>query len=196
MRPGAALKSAPRSKRWLASVCRPWRRAVRRTAMGSNHAASTRTLLVAGVIIVSQPPMTPARPRGFDVVGDDKVFGIEDAVDAVEGLELFTLARAAHDDAAFDLVEVEGVRGLAHGEPCEVGRIDCVGDLLLLEEAEVGADFGAGEPVARFGDGDAAEDARGEAAAGIFGFDLELRKAVAAGPAAGSAKSSGLSGTP
>ena len=62
---GAALKSAPRSKRWLASVCRPWRRAVRRTAMGSNHAASTSTFFVAGVIMVSQPPMTPARPSGL-----------------------------------------------------------------------------------------------------------------------------------
>jgi len=62
---GAALKSAPRSKRWLASVCSPWRRAVRRTAIGSNQAASTRTFFVSAVIIVSQPPITPARPRGF-----------------------------------------------------------------------------------------------------------------------------------
>ena len=44
---GAALKSAPRSKRWLASVCSPWRRAVCRTATGSNHAASTSTFFVS-----------------------------------------------------------------------------------------------------------------------------------------------------
>ena len=62
---GGALKSAPRSKRWLASVCKPCRRAVRRTAMGSNHAASTSTFFVSGVIIESQPPITPARPRGL-----------------------------------------------------------------------------------------------------------------------------------
>ncbi len=109
--------------------------------------------------------------EGFDVVGDDEVFGIEGAVDAVEGLELFAFAGAADDDAAFDLVEVEGVGGLAHGEPGEVGGVDGVGDLLLLEEAEVGGDFGAGEPVAGVADGDVAKDARGEAAAGIFGFD-------------------------
>ncbi len=85
----------------------------------------------------------------LDVVGDDEVFGIERALDAVEGLELFAFAGAANDDAAFDLVEVEGVGGLAHGEPGEVGGVDGVGDLLLLEQAEVRGDFSAGEPVAR-----------------------------------------------
>ena len=109
----------------------------------------------------------------LDVIGDDEVFGIEGALDAVEGLEFFAFAGAADDDAAFDLVEVEGVGGLAHGEPCEVGGVDGVGDLLLLEKAEVGGDFGAGEPVARVADGDVAEDAGGEAAAGVFGFDLD-----------------------
>ena len=86
------------------------------------------------------------------VVGDDEIFRIEDALDAVEGLELLAFARAANDDAAFDLVEVEGVGGLAHGEPDKVGGIDGIGDLLLLEEIEVGGDFSAGEPVARFAD--------------------------------------------
>ncbi len=62
---GAALKSAPRSKRWEASVCRPWRREERRMLTGSNQAASMRMFLVSGVIMVSQPPMTPARPRAF-----------------------------------------------------------------------------------------------------------------------------------
>ena len=106
------------------------------------------------------------------VVGDDEVFGVEGALDAVEGLELFAFAGAADDDAAFDLVEVEGVRGLAHGEPGKVGGVDGVGDLLLLEQAEVGGDFRAGEPVARVADGDVAQNAGGEAAAGVFGFDL------------------------
>ena len=70
------------------------------------------------------------------VIGDDQVFGIERALDAVEGLELFAFAGAADDDAAFNLVEVEGVRGLAHGEPCKVGGVDGVGDFLLLEKAK------------------------------------------------------------
>src|SRR5271157_1889133 len=33
--------------------------------MGSNQAASTRTFFVSAVIIVSQPPITPASPRAF-----------------------------------------------------------------------------------------------------------------------------------
>ena len=147
--------------------------------------------MVDGVIMVSQPPMTPARPRGFGVVGDDEVFGIEDALDAVEGLELFAFAGAADDDAAFDLVEVEGVGGLAHGEPGEVGGVDGVGDFLLLEQGEVGGDFGAGEPVARFADGDAAQNAGGEAAAGVFGFDAARRRAWRPACASGRANSSG-----
>ena len=141
--------------------------------MGSNHAASTRTFLVPGVIIVSQPPMTPARPRGFGVIGDDEVFWIERSFYSVEGLEFFSFAGATHHDAAFDFVEVEGVGRLAHGEPCEVCGVDGVGDFLLLEEFEVGVDLGAGKPVARVGDGDAAENAGGEAAAGIFGVDAD-----------------------
>jgi hypothetical protein len=116
----------------------------RRTTMGSNHAASTRTFLVSGVIIVSQPPMTPARPRGFLVIGDDEVVGRARALYAVESLEPLAFARAAHDDAAFDLVEIEGVRGLAHGEPCKVRGVDGVGDFFLLEKREVGRNFRAG----------------------------------------------------
>ena len=112
----------------------------------------------------------------LDVVGDDEVFGIERALDAVQGLELFAFAGAADDDAAFDFVEVEGVGGLAHSEPGEVGGVDGVGDLLLLEQAEVRGYFRAGKPVARVADGDVAEDAGGEAAAGIFGFDLDGKR--------------------
>ena len=112
------------------------------------------------------------------VIGDDQVFGIEGALDAVEGFELLAFARAADDDAAFDLVEVEGVRGLAHGEPGEVGGIDGVGDLLLLEQGEVRRDFRAGKPVARFADGDVAQDAGGEAAAGVLGFDRDRERLV------------------
>ncbi len=57
---GAASKSAPRSKRCEASVCRPCRFDDLRIVAGSNHAASTSTFFVAGVIIESHPPITPA----------------------------------------------------------------------------------------------------------------------------------------
>jgi len=71
----------------------------------------------------------------------------------------------ADDDAAFDLVEVKGVGGMAHAEEDEVGGIDGVGDLFLVEEGEVFGDCaGAGR------DGDVADDLGGEAAAEAFGF--------------------------
>ena len=85
--------------------------------------------------------------ESFGMVGDDKVLRIKSALNAVERLELFAFMGAADDDAAFNLVEVEGVGGLAHRQPCEVGGIDSIGDLLLLEKSEVGGDFGTGEPV-------------------------------------------------
>ena len=71
--------------------------------------------------------------EGFGVVGDDEIVGIEGALDSIEGTEFFALARAADDDAAFDLVEIEGVGGLANGQRDEVGRVDGVGDELLFE---------------------------------------------------------------
>ena len=164
---GAALKSAPRSKRWEASVWRPWRREERRTVAGSNQAASTRMFFVSAVIMESQPPMTPARAEGLFVVGYYEVVGFEDALGAVEEFELFAFAGEADDDAAFELVEVEGVGGMAHAEEDEVAGVDGVGDLFLAEEIEVFGDLaGAG------GDGDVAEDLGGEAAAEVLvGFD-------------------------
>ena len=72
--------------------------------------------------------------ESFGVIGDDEVFWIERSFYSVEGLEFFSFAGATHHDAAFDFVEVEGVGRLAHGEPCEIGGVDGVGDLLLLEE--------------------------------------------------------------
>jgi hypothetical protein len=57
------------------------------------------------------------------------------------------------------------VGGMAHAEEDEVGGIDGVGDLLLVEESEVVGDIaGAG------GDGDVTNDLCGEAAAEAFGF--------------------------
>ena len=110
--------------------------------------------------------------EGLRVIGYDQVFRIECAIQAVECFEALALAGAAHHDAAFDLVQVEGVRGLAHGYPCKVGGVYGVGDLLLLKQAEVGCYFRAWKPVARTSDGDAAQYARGKAAAGVLGLDL------------------------
>ncbi len=71
----------------------------------------------------------------------------------------------ANDDAAFDLVEVEGVGGMAHAEEDEVAGVDGVADQLLAEEGEV---FGDGAGAGRYGD--ATEDLGGEAAAETFGI--------------------------
>ena len=54
--------SAPRSKRYAASVRSPSAREVRRVVAGSNHALSSSTRRVASVTSVLAPPMTPARP--------------------------------------------------------------------------------------------------------------------------------------
>ena len=71
--------------------------------------------------------------ESFFVVGYDEVVGFEGAVGAVEELQLFAFAGEADYDAAFELVEVEGVGGVAHAEEDEVRRVDGVGDLFLAE---------------------------------------------------------------
>ena len=101
----------------------------------------------------------------FVVVGDDEVVGFEGAFGAVEEFEFFAFVGEADDDAAVDLVEVEGVGGMAHAEEDEVGGVDGIGDLFLVEEGEVLGHFGGAG-----GDGDVADYLRGEAAAEAFGF--------------------------
>ena len=77
-------------------------------------------------------------------VGDDEIVCDEGAGGAVEELQLFARAGVADDDAAFDLVEVEDVVGMAHAEEDEVGDVDGVGDLLEAELGEVVADDAIG----------------------------------------------------
>ncbi len=113
----------------------------------------------------------PGKPQGLDVVGHDKVFRIERTFYAIQRLELLAFFGAPHHDAALDLVQVEDMRGLAHRQPGKVGGIHGVRDAFLFEQAEVGGDFRAREPVARIADGDAAQHPRGEAPAGVFGLD-------------------------
>ena len=82
---------------------------------GSNHADSIRMFLVFSVIMVSKPPMTPASATGFFASAMIRSSGDELAVNAVESLERFAITRAADDDlAAFEQVEIERVRGMAH----------------------------------------------------------------------------------
>ena len=56
--------SSGRSNRKLDGLNSPSARDVRRTDIGSNWAASIRTLVVRGPISVSAPPITPASPTG------------------------------------------------------------------------------------------------------------------------------------
>ncbi len=78
--------------------------------------------------------------KGLLFVGYDEVVGFEGALGAVEELELFAFVGEADDDAAFELVEVEGVGGMAHAEEDEVAGVDGVRNLLLAEEGEVFGD--------------------------------------------------------
>ena len=100
------------------------------------------------------------------LIGDDEVISGEGALGAVEQMELLPRAGEADDDAAGEFVEIEDVRGLAHGEPTEVGGIDRRGDGLLAERGE-----GVCENTGALLHGDSADDARGEAAAELAGFD-------------------------
>ena len=127
---------------------------------GSNQAASTRMFLVAGVIMVSQPPMTPASEMALRSSAMTRVVGGEGAGGSVEEAEGLSRVGEADDDAAIDPVEVEGVGGMAHGLEDVVGGVDGVEDLLEVEGGEVFGDAAGGGA-----DGDVAEDAGGEAAA-------------------------------
>ncbi len=62
--------SAPRSKRWLASVCMPSRRAAERTRLRSKWAPSIRMSRVASVTSLSRPAHDAAQADGDFRVGD------------------------------------------------------------------------------------------------------------------------------
>ena len=104
---------------------------------GLNQAASTRMFFVAGGDHRAPATHDPGEGEGFALIGDDQVVGFEGALGAVEELEFFALVGEADDDAAFDLVEVEGVGRMAHAEQGKVRGVDGVRDLLLAEQVEV-----------------------------------------------------------
>ena len=85
-----------------------------RTVAGSNHADSISTFFVFSVIIESKPPMTPASATGFSASAMTRSSVVSLAIDAVERLQHFAVAGAAHDDlAAFQQIEIEGMRGMS-----------------------------------------------------------------------------------
>src|ERR1700756_3732941 len=95
---------------------------MRRTTAGSNHAASTRMFFVSGVIMVSHPPITPARPSAF--------FSSATTTSSASS------ARTADNDGPCDLVEIEGVGGVPHADQHVVARIDRIEDQLLAKRGE------------------------------------------------------------
>ena len=105
------------------------------------------------------------------MIGNHHVVRVQRALDSVQSLQLFAFARAANDDAALDLVQVEGVGGLAHRQPGVIGGVHGVRNHLLLEQAKVGGHLRAGKPVARVADGHIAQHPRREAATGLPRLD-------------------------
>ena len=163
---GAALKSAPRSKRCEASGVQAVTTAAAAHGAGVEPCGFDEDVLRLG----GDHGVPAAHDSGdgewLDVVGDDEVFEIEGALDSIQGAELFAFVGAADDDAAFELVEVEGVGGLADGEGDVVGGVDRVRDGLLVEQAKAFGDEAGGGL-----DLDVAQNAGGEAAAEFGGFD-------------------------
>ena len=109
-------------------------------------------------------------------VGDDQVVGRELALDAVERLQDFAFARAAHDDrAAFQQVEIEGVRGMAELVDGVVGRVGGVVDGARAQQFQT-----LDDGLRRRADLHIANDARGvsRAALGVFDDDGEDPSAV------------------
>ena len=119
------------------------------------------------------PAHHPGKAERLHMIGHNQVFWIEDALHAIQGLQPFALAGPSHHDAAFNLVQVKGMRWLPHRQPGEVRRIYGVGNLFLFEQAEVRRNLGAWEPVTRFADGDATQHAGREPPALVLRLDRD-----------------------
>ena len=153
----ATRGSTPRSKRLEASLGSLCRRAVRAIETGSKFAASIEHVAwCPAPISVDAPPMTPARPIGSGVVGDQQVFGVERAGLVVQRDQLLARVGAADDDAAGQLVQVVAVDRLAELEHHVVGDVDDERDRADAGELEPGDHPRRGRP----GAVDAADDAR------------------------------------
>ena len=102
----------------------------------------------------------------FPLVGNHEVITDQRAFGAVQQAQPFPCMGATHHDAALDLVQVEDVGGLTHGEPAKICDVHRAGDRLLTQCREVFSD-GAGRRLNR----DAANNAGRETATQVRGFD-------------------------
>ncbi len=104
--------------------------------------------------------------QGFCFVRHHQVFGIEYALDSIERPQLFTLARAAQNNATLQFVAIEGMCGMPHSQGDVVGSIHRVRYKFLLQQLE--------SLLYRRGgwlDANATKGARSEAAAQIGSFN-------------------------
>ena len=70
------------------------------------------------------------------LIGDHQIIRIEKALHAIERAQLLAVARAADNDPALQLVQIERVRRLPHRQHNIIGRIDSVENRLLLQQPE------------------------------------------------------------
>ena len=87
------------------------------------------TSVVSSVTSLLSPPITPGQAHRLFGVADHQVLGVQGALLAVQGYELFALGGHAHHDLGpTHLGEVEGVQGLAQLQEDVVGHVHHVAD--------------------------------------------------------------------
>ena len=117
----------------------------------------------AGADLAVGPADDPAEADGVAGVGDDQVFRPEGALFAVQRGQRLTGPGAAHDDCGVThAVEVEGVKRLVVLQHHEVGGVDHVAD-----GPQPGPDEAVLQPLGRFADGHALDEAGGVTAAEV-----------------------------
>ena len=83
----------------------------------------------------------------FLLIGHDQIIGNQGALGAVEQAKFFACMGATDDDAAFKLVEIEGVGWMTDRHGDKVGGVHGVADQFLFEQGETLRDFS--RPMAR-----------------------------------------------
>ena len=121
----------------------------------------------------------PGQPHRLFVVGHHQVFSVQHALHAVQRLQPLALPRPPHHNPALKLVQVEDECRLTHRNPCKVRRIHGVGNLLLLQQPEVGAHLRASIPIPRLAHRHVPQHPRREAPARILRLNPD-RKELAA----------------